>query len=454
MLKNRTRRYSSRTVVLTCLAITILDGFDLLVFGATLPTLLETGQWGMTTVEAGFIGSLSLFGMMFGALYVGYLTDRLGRRPTLLTSVALFALFTGLCAVAPSLEIFGALRFLGGLGFGGALPTVIALTMEYVRSERRQLANGVIQSGIALGGVIVSLTAIVIIPMLGWRALYAIGGILSLALLAVAYRNLPESMAFLSAKGRVEEARALAEKYAVPDTAESAVALAARPSRSEQSSLRRLLGLEYGRATLLFLLTTFCALLVAFGMQTWIPQILRSSGYELGSALAFLLMFNVGSIAGTLFLNYSAGRWGPRRTIVTGFLVGAVSIIVLTMHPPQTAVFVIMVVIGFCTGSQPAVYGFIGVYYPVMMRGTALGSAAGVGRLGGITGPLLVGFVMSSSFGSTGVFITFAIVGVIAAVFIGSIPRAPRPSVKQPIASDHADLEQALGTSSTGKGES
>ncbi|MCF7549554.1 MFS transporter [Pseudonocardia sp. WMMC193] len=419
----RTRKYSSRTVVATCLAITILDGFDLLVFGAALPVLLETRQWGMTAASAGVVGSLSLFGMLFGALVIGYLTDLLGRRPMLLACTACFALFTGLCAIAPSMEVFGALRFLAGLGFGGALPTLIALTMEYVRMERRQFANGVIQTGFPLGGAIVSVTAIFLLPTLGWRALFVLGGVLGLVLLAVAWRNLPESMAFLAARGRHDEARALAERYDLPATAESAIAVSGTPVAKRQSPIAALFAPGLRAATILFPLISICGLLVGYGMQTWTPQILRSTGYDLGSALTFMLMFNLGCIGGALFLNYSAGRWGPRSTIAGGFLLGAASVAVLSMGPPQALALLIMVVIGFCTGAQPAVYGFAGVYYPAAVRGTALGLAAGLGRLGGVAGPVMAGLIMGSAAGSTGVFLAFAAVGVLAAVLVGLVPR-------------------------------
>ena len=445
MTQVSTRRSSSMTVVVTCILIAVLEGFDILVFGATMPSMLEDEQWGMTTVEAGFIGSLSLFGMMFGALSIGYLTDRLGRRPTLLATLAIFGLFTALCAVAPNLEIFGMLRFLAGLGFGGALPTIIALTMEYVKLERRQMANGFLQSGISVGGVLVSLSAILIIPNFGWRSLYLIGGVLSLVMLAVAFRNIPESVAFLESQGRAGEARALRERYSVPASSESSAARADSVEESENNQVKALFSGSHGLATLFFLTTTFCALLVAYGMQTWTPQMLRSSGYDLGSALGFMLTFNLGTIAGTLFLNYSAGKWGPRRTISTGFVVGAGAILVLITQPPNAVVFLVMIVIGFCSGCQPAVYGFIGVFYPVRMRGTALGAAAGIGRLGGIVGPLLVGFVMASAFGANGVFVIFAVIGLIAAVLLASVPRSQEERAAH--AAKAANKEAAAGDS-------
>ena len=429
----------SRTVVLTCLAVTILDGIDLLMFGAVLPSLLQDQEWGMTTVEAGFVGSLSLIGMMLGAMLAGYLTDIVGRRPIVLVCVASFSVFTGLCAVAPNLELFAAFRLVAGFGFGGALPTVIALTMEYVRVERRQFYNGVIQTGFPIGGAIIAVLAIFVIPAFGWRSLFAAAGVIGIVLFAIAYRNLPESLAFLVARGRTEEATALAERYDLGRSAESSAALrTAEPSTPphRRSALRTLFVPRLRIATVLFPLISFFGLLVSYGMNTWIPQILRSTGYDLGSALTFLLAFNVGSAIGMVVLTGLADRFGSRRVIATGFSVGAVAVAVLTIGPAQGAVFALVLLIGFCASSQTTVYGFAGIFYPPAARGTVLGLCTGLGRLGGVAGPIMVGIVMATSAGATGAFWAFAAVGIAAAVLVSLVPRTGlsdrRAAVREP----------------------
>jgi MFS transporter, AAHS family, benzoate transport protein len=419
------RASGSRAVVLTCLAVTVLDGIDLLMFGAVLPTLLQDQVWGMTAVEAGLIGSLSLFGMMIGAMLAGYLTDIVGRRPIVLACVALFSVFTGLCALSQNLEMFAIFRLLAGLGFGGALPTVIALTMEYVRLERRQFYNGVIQTGFPIGGAIISVVAIFVIPAFGWHSLFAAAAIIGIGLFVVAYRNLPESLAFLVARGRVEEARALAARYDIGDDAESAIALrAASEARPEKKSAFKTLFVPGLRvAAIMFPLISFFGLLVSYGMNTWIPQILRTTGYDLGSALSFMLAFNIGSAIGMVVLTGLADRFGSRRVISTGFIVGAAAVATLVLAPAQALVFTLVLVIGFCASSQTAVYGFAGVFFPPAARGTVLGLCTGLGRLGGVVGPIMVGLVISTSAGATGVFWAFAGVGLAAALLVALVPR-------------------------------
>ncbi|BAH51413.1 MFS transporter [Rhodococcus opacus] len=424
----------ARSVVLTCLAITILDGVDLIMFGAVLPTLLETDQWGITTATAGLIGSLSLFGMMAGAMLAGYITDLIGRRPVVLACIVSFSVFTGLCALAPNLEAFGLFRLIAGLGFGGALPTLIALTQEYVKIDRRQFYNGVIQTGFPIGGVLVSIAAIFMIPAFGWKSMFAAGGILGVVLFVIAFRYLPESIAFLTSKGRHDEARTLAQRYSADADAESGMALeqSGGADTERKSGLKLLFAPGYRIATIMFPLITFFGLLVSYGMNTWIPQMLRASGYDLGSALTFLLAFNLGSGFGMVVITGLADRLGSRPVISVSFIGGALAVSALTLQPAQALVFALVLLIGFCASSTTGVYGFVGVYYPAAARGTALGLAVGLGRLGGVCGPILTGLIMSSALGANWAYYAFAFAGVAAAVLVSLVPRSTRAAVTAP----------------------
>jgi AAHS family benzoate transporter-like MFS transporter len=427
-------------VVLTCLAITILDGVDLIMFGAVLPTLLETKQWGITTATAGLIGSLSLVGMMVGAMLAGYITDRIGRRPVVLACIVSFSLFTGLCALAPNVEAFGLFRLLAGLGFGGALPTLIALTQEYVKVDRRQFYNGVIQTGFPIGGCLVAVAGIFVIPAFGWKSMFAAGGLLGVVLFVTAYRKLPESITFLTSKGRHDEARALAQRYSIDAGAESGMALEqSRDTGSEtKSGLKLLFTPGYRIATIMFPLITFFGLLVSYGMNTWIPQMLRASGYDLGSALTFLLAFNLGSAVGMVVITGLADRVGSRPVISVSFIGGALAVSALTLQPAQAIVFGLVLLIGFCSSATTGVYGFVGVHFPATARGTALGLAVGLGRLGGVCGPILAGLIMSSALGSNWAFYAFAFAGVAAAVLVSLVPRANRVAAATPTAVEKA----------------
>ncbi|MGX7727815.1 MFS transporter [Rhodococcus sp. 2H158] len=408
------------------MAVTTIEGIDLIMYGAVLPTLLETKQWGLTASSAGLIGALSLFGMCFGAPFAGYFADLIGRRPVVLTAIASFTVATLLCGFAPSLGLFGLFRFLAGVGFGAALPTVIALTMEYVRVERRQQYSGIIHTGVPLGGIIASSLALFVVPAWGWQHMFIIGGALGIVGFVIAFLVIPESMAFLAGKGRHEEARAIAARYNIDVRAESAISLTKddEVSSNRSHAIKLLMSSRYRVGAILFPLICFCGLLASYGMNTWFPQMLRESGYNLGSALVFFIAFNVGTIAGMIIMGGLADRIGSRLVISTGFLVGAVTAVAVTFQPPQAVVLALVIVVGFCAAAQSSVSGFIGVYFPAEARGTALGLSLGLGRLGGVAGPIIVGYVLGSSLGVSWAFYALAAFGVLAALMVTVVPRS------------------------------
>ena len=197
-------------VVAICFVTIVFDGYDLIVYGTVVPALLEHGDWNLTTVGAGFIGSLALIGMLFGALTVGTITDIVGRRKIMFFCISWFSIAMGLCAIAPSPELLGLFRFIAGLGLGGVIPTAIALTIEYSPPHKRSLTNALMFSGYSVGGILAALLAIPLLPAFGWRVMFAIGLAPLVLILPLAYKFLPESVSFLLANNRREEAEALA----------------------------------------------------------------------------------------------------------------------------------------------------------------------------------------------------------------------------------------------------
>ena len=138
----------------------LLDGFDLVVLGSVLPTLLRDHVWGLTPATASVVSTFGLIGMMIGALVIGTVTDLIGRRKTLIIAVVAFSVFTALCAISPSPFVFGLFRFLAGLGLGGCLPTAIALVTEYARKGRGGSATTTVMTGYHVGAVLTALLGI------------------------------------------------------------------------------------------------------------------------------------------------------------------------------------------------------------------------------------------------------------------------------------------------------
>lgn len=434
-------RTGGLVVVALCFATIVLDGYDLVVFGATLPVMLRDPSWGMTTAQAGAIGSYALVGMLVGALAVGALTDRFGRRKVVLATTAWFSVSAGLCAVAPNPEVFGLLRLLCGIGLGGMLPTAIALTSEYAPAARRQLYNSVVHVGYSTGGVVATLIAIPVLPALGWQVMYLIGALPAVVLLPLAWAYLPESPAFLVAHGRRDEARALALRHGLdpddvlgresaadsPPAGSAAAGPEARPSL--RATVRELFGPGYRRRSVVFALVGFCGLLLTYGVGTWLPEIMRSSGFALGSALSFLLVLNLGNIVGSLLVARLADRVGSRRVVPAAFATGAVCLVLMALSPPAVVLYLLVALVGFgAMGAQILVNGFVAASYPARIRATGLGWVVGFSRLGGIAGPVVAGLVLASGVGVGWNFAFFAAFATAAVLLLLALGPAGVPA--------------------------
>ena len=418
-----------RWVTTLCWIAVAVEGFDVVVLGAVLPSLLQYEPWGLTPAAAGLITSLTLFGMMVGSLTIGTVTDVIGRRKTILICVTAFSIFTALCAVAPSPEVFGALRFLAGLGLGGVLPTAISLVAEYARRGRGSASVTNLMTGYHFGAVLTALLAIPIIPAFGWRAMFVAGALPSLVIVPLMLKKLPESLSFLVAKGRHAEAEELAGRLGVSLEPEAAREIE-REEKPEGSAgtgpLRTIFSGGYLPGTLAMFVASFMGLLLVYGLNSWLPAIMRGAGYPLGAALTFLLILNVGAIAGLLVAGPVADRVGSRVSCVAWFGLAAVFLFLLSVKLPLPVTYIVVGVTGFWVfSSQVLVYALVGKYYPTTGRATAMGWVAGVGRIGSICGPLMGGFLVGAGLALPWGFYAFALAGLIGAIAISVVPGSP-----------------------------
>lgn len=410
-----------------CAATIIVDGYDLIIYGATLPAILDHAPWGVTEVQAGAIGSYALVGMLVGALVVGTVTDVVGRRRIMLVCTTWFSLAMVGCALAPSAEVFGALRFVAGLGLGGVVPTAIALTIEFAPPRRRVLANSVMFSGYSVGGIIAALASAALLADVGFRAFYLAGGLVPLlTVVPISWRLLPESVGFLVATGRTDEARLTASRFGLDlDTYVAADTDEASGARGRRG-LRVLFSAGYVRATVLFWGATFLGLLLVYGFNTWLPQIMREAGYPLGSAILFLLALNLGAIVGTPLAGAAADRLGSKPVTATAFLVAAACIGLLAVRLPTAALYALVAVAGVGTiGTTILVNAYTAKVYPSAARATGLGWALGVGRLGAILGPMIGGVILGSSLGFGWNFVVFGVLALVGGLLVLLVPQTP-----------------------------
>jgi len=420
---NPREKYAAWVAPLCWMAVA-LEGFDLVVLGVVLPSLLKEPTWGLNPNSASVISVIGLVGVMVGALATGPVSDLIGRRKAILVTVISFSVFTLLCAFAPNPLIFGLLRFLAGLGLGGVLPTALALINEYARRGRGGRATTTLMTGYHVGAVVTALLGIVIIERFGWQWMFVIGALPALILVPLIWRYLPESTAFLEAQN-------------AGPAAKSGTSSAPKASKNPVGML-----FHHGlaRSTIAFWVTSFMGLLLVYGLNTWLPQIMREAGYELGAALALLLVLNVGAIVGLLIAGTVADRIGNRRSTIAWFTAAALFLALLSVKLPGIGVYVSVLLAGmFVFSAQVLVFAYVAHVYPAAARGTALGAASGIGRLGAITGPLITGVLLTAGLAYPWGFYLFAAVAAVGAVAISVVNRNPAPEEELPVTEEEAE---------------
>ncbi|MCM3687918.1 MFS transporter [Kocuria rosea] len=392
-----------------CWIAVLLDGFDAVVLGAVLPSMLENGELGMTTAQGTAVATAGLVGMMIGALAMGYLTDRLGRRKMLIGAVVLFSLLTFAAAFSPNVLVFGLLRFLAGLGLGGCLPTAIAMVTEFARRGRGSNATTLVMTGYHVGAVLTAAIAIAVVRQFGWQEMFVLGALPALVLVPLMLFFLPESPSWLASKGSTAEARTVAEHYGVSIDHRSAA-----EEKAETVGAAMLLSPGWRRNSIAIWVASFMGLLLVYGLNTWLPQIMRAAQYDLGNSLGFLLVLNVGAIAGLTVAGRVADRITPRAAGIIWFLGSAALLAALAIRLPLLGIYAMVFVTGcFVFSSQVLVYAFTAANHPPRVRATALGMSAGVGRLGAISGPIIGGTLLGAGLAYPWGFFAFAAVGAL-----------------------------------------
>ena len=421
----RTLMYFILTI---CFISVAADGYDLGIYGAVLPSILQYEAWKLKESKHGVIASSALIGMFIGTVFIGAITDRIGRKWTLIGCVTLFSLTMIACAVAPTPELFGLFRFIGGIGLGGVLPTASVLAVEYSPPHRRSFNYSLMFCGCSIGTVLSAYLAILLLEAFGWRFMFWIGAI-PLLLIPIMIKYLPESVNYLLSRNEREKAEKICERYQMDisffEDQEQGNKKEENVAVSKKSrSIKNLFKKEYLRATLFLWLTYVMGFYLVYGLITWLPQIMNNLGYSLNSSLSFLLVMNLSAGIGAILVSVIADRRGSKAVLTICYFLAALSAFLLTVGAPLMIITYILVGIAGLgsVGSTQLLNAFVTKYYPVHLRATGLGFGLGIGRIGAISGPILIGFLLSMNVDLIWSFYTFVIAGLIASIGIALVP--------------------------------
>ncbi|HWN32621.1 MAG TPA: MFS transporter, partial [Pseudonocardia sp.] len=419
-------------VIVPCALVAMIDGFDTQSIGLVAPDI--AADWGVRPATFGLVFGIGLFGGLLGAFLFGLTSDRYGRKPNLLVAVGVFGVVTLLTPVVDSVPELLAVRFVTGLGLGGALPGIIALTSEYTPARRRATIVGLMFCGFPLGAVLGGLVAARLIPVLGWQAVFYVGGGLPLLLLPVLALRLPESARFLAMAGDHAGLGRILRRMGSPVRAEDIEAEPAA-TRSPVASL-----FTDGRApgTLLLWLVMFLSLLLAYLLTNWIPIVARQTGVGAASAILGVAALNFGGILGCVTLGRLTDRSRrPTRVLAVAYVLGGLAIAAIGQSGGSGGTLLLACFVAglLSLGAQLCTVALIAGFYETALRATGVGWSVGVGRIGGIVGPVLGGLLVAAGMGAPSLFLLtgLASVGAAVAMFaLGTVRAARRASAEVP----------------------
>lgn len=421
------RTISERALLAIAFVIAALEGYDLAVYGVSVPALLGDASLHVDKASAGVLGSVVGAGMLIGAALAGALMRRIGALRLILASCIVFSAGMMISAAAQNAALFGVGRALVGLGLGIVLPTLLAYVADLSLPRHRNRNTGIVMAGYAAGGLAAPLLGAALLPATSFRWLYIIGVIPVLIILPFAWKLLPVPPVHLLRTGKVAEAHRLSESMGLPTP------VLTTTGKRHFAGIGPLFSPGVAAATLLFWVMTFCGLLLVFGITAWLPTMMQASGYSLGSALLQTAAMWIGVAVGVVIGGRIADAIGAKPVVIVAFLTGAVSLIVMSLNPNVVILFIFMFLsgVGFI-GSQILVNGFILTRYPDDIRGSGLAWALSFGRMGAIVGPSLGAWVMTSGLSVEWNFYAFAIPAVVGAFASILVPRVKVRTVDVP----------------------
>ncbi len=384
-------------IIAICFSIAALDGFDTQSIAFVAPALRH--EWDVPSAMFGPLFGIGLFGTLVGSIALSPVADRIGRKPLILISTALFGVMTLLSATATSIEVLGVYRLVAGLGLGGAIPNIIALVSEYTPPGNRSTAVVVTFAGFPLGAVLGGMASARIIPVYGWEGVFVLGGLLPLVLIPIVLAGLPESLYYLAkGQGQTPRIRKIMSHIApkISDFEPGQIRLP--ETGAARQPVRSLFTAGRANWTVLLWLVTFIALLLGYFLVNWIPLLLVDAGMDHHQAIMGVVLLNLGGIIGSIILGRVSDKQGPFGILTLAYGLGTIAVagVGLMINSSVSVLLSLIFLVGLCvTGAQLNIVALAANYYPTYMRSTGIGWSMGMGRVGSIVGPTVGGALMA-----------------------------------------------------------
>jgi len=387
---------------------------------------------GVDATSAGIMAGSALFGTMLGAMFLGTLADRIGRPKMIAVCVVLFSVFTAASGLTSDPVSFSVTRFLAGLGIGGVLPVMTAQMSEFSPARLRARLVTLVFAGYSIGGILVALTGKQMIESHGWQTVFYLAG-LPVLLIPFILKSMPESMAFLLKKGRQDELRSVARKMApqLQITDQTRIVGLDDTATRQDTPVRDLFREGRGFSTVMIWTAFITGLFMVYALNSWLTKLMAMAGFSLGSALNFVIVFNIGAIVGAVGGGWLSDRLNIKYVLITFYLIGAVALTVLGFTRSTGLLFLMVFIVGASTlGTQLLAYAYAGDFYPLSIRSTGVGFASGVGRVGAIIAPVLIGWLVSINLPLEQNFMAIAVAGVLGAAAVTLVNQSRSDSAR------------------------
>jgi putative MFS transporter len=349
-------------------------------------------DWNLTSEQVGWIGSINSIGMAVGAVFFGAMADRVGRKNVFIITLLLFSIASGLSAAVSTLSLFLILRFLIGMGLGGELPVASTLVSESVEASKRGRVVVLLESFWAVGWILAALISYFIIPAYGWRVALLLSAVPALYALYLRLK-LPDS-----------------PKY---------TELEKKQRPSVLSNMKSVWKKEYSRQTLVLWILWFCVVFSYYGMFLWLPSVMVLKGFSMIQSFEYVLIMTLAQLPGYFSAAWLIEKMGRKFVLITYLIGTAVSAFFFGSAEGLALLIVSGMFLSFFNlGAWGALYAYTPEQYPTSVRGTGAGLAAGIGRIGGVLGPLLVGYLVAADTPISSIFTIFTIAILVGAVAV------------------------------------
>lgn len=402
-------------IILVCACVAMFDGFDTQAIALAAPEI--AASWKVAPSVFGGVFASGLFGALLGAIAFGLAADRFGRKPSLLAAVALFGAVTLATPFVHDVPALIAVRFITGIGLGGALPGIISITSEYSPARSRATIVSLMFCGFPLGAVLGGVAAAQLMPAFGWQVLFVIGSVAPLLLLPVILIIVPESIRFLALSGHRLEVQRLLERIRVSRVWDGEIG---GPHAARGPSIGRLFENRLALGTLILTTTFLLTLMLSYFLVNWLPLLTRQAGVGMQSAVLGVAALNLGAILGCLIIGRLVDRHGAALPIGVAYVLGGavIALIGLNAHAAPLMLALCFVAGGFSVGAQMCVVALCATFYRTELRATGVGWLMGAGRIGAILGPVLGGALIARGMSATHLFFVAGGVSLLTALTV------------------------------------